>query len=103
MTFILTLLLYTAFPRCFTGHGCTDSWYQLHSRAHSGGEDPSELITDYVAGIAGGAFVAGLFSGTFTRITAQGKAVYWAIVARGASIAVFGLFGWFAIRAATQV
>ena len=103
MTFILDIIaMGTAFPRAvLPAMGVLILGTSYAQGLHSGGEDPAELITGLLlAGIAGGAFVAGLFSGTFTRITAQGKAVYWAIVVWGASIAVFGLFGWFAIRAA---
>src|SRR5699024_3958310 len=66
-------------------------------------DDPAELITGLLlAGIAAGAFIAGLFSGTFTRITAQGKAVYWTIVIWGLAISCFGLFGWLAIDRANN-
>src|SRR5699024_1852835 len=92
----------TAFPRAvLPAMGVLILGTSYTQGLHSGGEDTSELITGLLlAGIAGGAYVAGLFSGTFTRITAQGKAVYWAIVAWGASIAMVRLFGWLAIRAA---
>src|SRR5699024_12595887 len=92
----------TAFPRAvLPAMGVLILGTSYAQGLHSGGEDPAELITGLLlAGIAGGAFVAGLFSGTFTRIAAQGKAVYWAIVVCGASKAALGLFSWLAIRAA---
>lgn len=101
MTFILDIIaMATAFPRAvlpamgalILGAGYT------HGVA-SAGNDPAEFVTGLLlAGIAAGALVAGLFSGTFTRITAQGKAVYWSIVVWGGSIALFGCFSWLAIR-----
>ena len=103
MTFILDIIaMATAFPRAVLPAMGVLIIGSSYTRGINGsGDDPAELVTGLLlAGIAAGAFVAGLFSGTFTRITAQGKAVYWSIVIWGLSIALFGLFGWLAIRSA---
>lgn len=105
MTFILDIIaMATAFPRAvLPAMGVLILGTSYTQGLSGGGDDPAELVTGLLmAGIAGGAFIAGLFSGTFTRITAQGKAVYWSIVIWGASIALFGMFVWFGIRAANQ-
>lgn len=105
MTFILDIIaMATAFPRAvLPAMGVLIIGSSYAQGIGGSGDDPAELVTGLLlAGIAAGAFIAGLFSGTFTRITAQGKAVYWSIVVWGLSIALFGLFGWLAIRSATR-
>ena len=105
MTFILDIIaMATAFPRAvLPAMGVLIIGSSYAQGINGSADDPAELITGLLlAGIAAGAFIAGLFSGTFTRITAQGKAVYWSIVVWGVSIALFGLFGWLAIRSAAN-
>lgn len=105
MTFILDIIaMATAFPRAvLPAMGVLIIGSSYAQGMNSSGDDPAELVTGLLlAGIAAGAFIAGLFSGTFTRITAQGKAVYWSIVIWGVSIALFGLFGWLGIRSAAN-
>ncbi len=105
MTFALDIIaMATAFPRAvLPAMGVLILGSSYAQGASGTGDDPAELVTGLLlAGIAAGAFIAGLFSGTFTRITAQGKAVYWSIVIWGCSITIFGLFGWLAIRSAAD-
>src|SRR5699024_6702318 len=83
MTFILDIIaMATAFPRAvLPAMGVLIIGSSYAQGINGSADDPVELITGLLlAGIAAGAFSAGLFSGTFTRITAQGKAVYWSIV-----------------------
>ncbi|WP_369045166.1 MFS transporter [Sinomonas sp. P10A9] len=44
-----------------------------------------------LAGIAGGTFLGGLFSGPVARLRWQGRGVQWAVVSWGASILAFGI------------
>lgn len=102
MTFIVDIIaMATAFPRAvLPAVGALLIGVQV-TGSTSGAGDGAEAATGVLlAGIAGGAFIAGLFSGTFTRITAQGRAVYWSIVVWGLAIAGFGVVVWLGVRQA---
>src|SRR5690625_6838465 len=95
MTFILDMIaMATAFPRAvLPAMGVLILGTSYTQGLSGGGDDPAELVTGLLmAGIAGGAFIAGLFSGTFTLFTAQGKTVCMSVRFLSAFFAQFGIF-----------
>ena len=86
MTFLADIVaMATAFPRALIP--------AIGAMMLGGGEAAAGLL---LAALAAGAFLAGLFSGTFTRLDAQGRGVYVAIAVWGAAVAAFGVVVWWA-------
>lgn len=86
MTFVADIVaMATAFPRALIP--------AIGAMMLGGGEAAAGLL---LAALAAGAFLAGLFSGTFTRVHAQGRDVYASILVWGAAVAAFGVVVWWA-------
>lgn len=86
MTFLADIVaMATAFPRALLP--------AIGGVVLGGGESAVGIL---LAAMAAGAFLAGLFSGSFTRVTAQGWGVYLSICAWGAAVAAFGGVVWWA-------
>ncbi|OFR91136.1 hypothetical protein HMPREF2863_05090 [Micrococcus sp. HMSC067E09] len=86
MTFLADIVaMATAFPRALIP--------AIGAMMLGGGEAAAGLL---LAAMAAGAFLAGLFSGTFTRVHAQGRGVYASILVWGAAVAAFGVVVWWA-------
>lgn len=86
MTFVADIVaMATAFPRALIP--------AIGAMMLGGGEAAAGLL---LAALAAGAFLAGLFSGTFTRVHAQGRGVYVSILVWGAAVAAFGVIVWWA-------
>ncbi len=86
MTFLADIVaMATAFPRALLP--------AVGGVVLGGGEAAVGVL---LAAMAAGAFLAGLFSGPFTRLHAQGWGVYVSILVWGASVAAFGGVVWWA-------